>query len=415
MPNTFETPGVLLNELLMHFENELAMATLINKDFGNEFGAIGDTAKIRRAVRLELLEGNSNFVLTNADYQDIIEGIKEITLDQELKIKPFQIPVLERTLDVTEDRVQMFIRNAITPMAERVETAVGSLYKKVWNTHNKPGTPITNRNQIGLARSKMTQLGVPGQWHCAHDPDTADGLADLIIGLYDDQNVTPALRDCTIGKIAKVMNYESVHIPHHTVGDHGGTPLVNGAAQNVNYVAVKDTNEQTLVTDGWTASEGGLLKEGDVFTIAGVNSVNPVTKQSTGKLQEFVVKADVGSDGGGNATVTISPAIVIDGAFQNVSAAPGDNAVITVTGDAGVTYRQSLMFNRDFGTIVSRPLQIENSGSFTTVQKSGNRMSLSLTRWSDPMTLAQHTRIDGLYKVDDTDPARAIRIWGAEV
>ena len=43
---------------------------------------------------------------------------------------------------------------------------------------------------------------------------------------------------------------------------------------------MKDTNTQALLTDGWTASSA-ILKEGDVFTLAGVYAVNPVPGEGT--------------------------------------------------------------------------------------------------------------------------------------
>jgi hypothetical protein len=60
---------------------------------------------------------------------------------------------------------------------------------------------------------------------------------------------------------------------------------------------------------------------GDVFTLPLVFSVNPVTKQSTGSLMQFVVTANASSDGSGNLTAIISPAIITAGPFQNVTAA----------------------------------------------------------------------------------------------
>lgn len=76
-----------------------------------------------------------------------------------------------------------------------------------------------------------------------------------------------------------------------------GTPLVNGASQT----------GTTLVTDGWTASQTGILKAGDFFSV-------------NGELKMCV--ADCNSDGSGNATITFEPPL---------RAAPADNAAITVT------------------------------------------------------------------------------------
>src|SRR6185295_19470105 len=100
----------------------------------------------------------------------------------------------------------------------------------------------------------------------------------------------------------------------HTVGTKAGTPLINGGSQATTYAASGANNAQSLITDGWTASSA-ILKQGDVFTIAGVFAVNPVSKDVLPYLQQFVVNADVSSDGSGNATLNISPAIITTGAY----------------------------------------------------------------------------------------------------
>ena len=55
-----------------------------------------------------------------------------------------------------------------------------------------------------------------------------------------------------------------------------------------------------------------VLKAGDVFSIAGVESVNPLNFQASGNDMQFVVTADVTSDGAGAATVPINPTIISD-------------------------------------------------------------------------------------------------------
>jgi hypothetical protein len=141
------------------------------------------------------------------------------------------------------------------------------------------------------------------------------------------------------------------------VGPLGDTPLVNGANQGTINTGSTDNPyaaTTSLVTDGWTAAAAQRLAKGDVITIAGVYSVNPETKQSTGVLQNFLVTADTSSDAGGNATIVISPAIIAGGAYQNVTARPADNAAITVvTGTAGSTYSQNLIWHKDAITFVS--------------------------------------------------------------
>lgn len=76
-----------------------------------------------------------------------------------------------------------------------------------------------------------------------------------------------------------------------------GTPLVNGASQT----------GKSLITDGWTAGQTGILKAGDYFTVN--NEMKMVT-------------ADCDSDGSGNATISFTPAL---------RSSPANNAAITVT------------------------------------------------------------------------------------
>jgi hypothetical protein len=111
----------------------------------------------------------------------------------------------------------------------------------------------------------------------------------------------------------------------HRSAPRGGTPLVNGASQNVAYTARRTPRlvpgSQSLITDGWTAA-ASRVKQGDVFTIANVYAVNPVTKATCCPTCSSSSLADGSSDGSGNLTLSIAPAIITSGAFQTVSA-PG--------------------------------------------------------------------------------------------
>lgn len=89
-----------------------------------------------------------------------------------------------------------------------------------------------------------------------------------------------------------------------TLGIGTGTPLVKGASQV----------GTALATDGWTASQTGILKAGDLITLANIAWV-------------FEVTADCNSDGSGNATVPIYPGILAGGS-------PANDAAVTVTAAA---------------------------------------------------------------------------------
>ena len=100
--------------------------------------------------------------------------------------------------------------------------------------------------------------------------------------------------------IAQRGRYESFSVIPAVIstgqGSPAGTPLVDGASQT----------GRSLVTDGWNASIA-IFKAGDYLKIAGNDKV-------------YMVTADVSSDGSGDATIAIEPALV---------ASPADDAAIT--------------------------------------------------------------------------------------
>ena len=145
----------------------------------------------------------------------------------------------------------------------------------------------------------------------------------------------------------------SQNIARHTVGPLGGSPVINGASQGISSGWANTTN---VITNGWTASAANRLKAGDIVTFAGCFAVNPVTLQSTGNLMQFVV-TDTSSDGSGNATIPVSPAIITGGPFQNVSASPTNGGVVTVTGAASQAHSRSIAWDQDAFALAVVPLE----------------------------------------------------------
>src|SRR5208282_2358713 len=143
-------------------------------------------------------------------------------------------------------------------------------------------------------------------------------LANGLIGYYVKSVSEPAFKGF-LASIANFAIYEDANIQSQTVGAYGGAPKVNGANQT----------GSLLVTNGWSNSITGLLNVGDVFTIQSVFAINPQNRTSTGSLQNFAVLSTANSDGGGNSSLTIYPAITTTGAYQTVSNSPANGATIT--------------------------------------------------------------------------------------
>lgn len=153
------------------------------------------------------------------------------------------------------------------------------------------------------------------------------------------------------------VDYGKTIAGNATTGD-----LVFGANQNFTPTSQdgnglpNDNRTMTLNIDDGAGGAHGLIA-GDVFTIAGVNSVGHINKQDTGQLKTFRVISATGT------TAVIAPAIIpADGtdaaqkAYANVTTTPADNAAITVlnttTKPASVFYEKSAIeiIHADFNT-----------------------------------------------------------------
>jgi hypothetical protein len=343
--------------------------------------------------------------------EDIVEGTVTVTLDRTWSNK-VSVSALDRTLSF--DRYsQMVLQPMARRAAERVEQSIADLYPNFYWFDGTPGTVPATFQAVADAGAIFTDAGnAMGGRIAVHSPAATAKLAGSIAATNVQGNNKMALEKAMFGNFAGFDNYQSVFAPTHTVGVATGTPLVNGAAQNVTYVTAKDTWSQSLVTDGWTNSTTGILKAGDVFTIAGVFAVNPSTKASTGRLQTFTVLADANSGAStGPATLTISPPMIISGAFQTVTAAPADNAAITVkTGTGGTGYRQSLLLDPMAIALVTRTIDIPANNGLKTSTVTGEFVTMSVTEWTDGNTLSQNMRFDMLWKPVVLDPRRGMRL-----
>lgn len=408
MANTILTPSVFAQEALMHLENELVLGSKVHTDHSDEFKMVGDTVSIRRPV---MYLGQADNLDITSYTEDVTEGKTTLSMNKTLTI-PVKITALERTLSF--DRLaEEVIRPAAIRMKDYIETQLAAQYTNFYWFSGTPGTVPSTFLSLASAGAILTDAGVPmGDRIAVHGTDAAANLADGLKGTFVESKARTAIEKASVGYYGGFDNYQSVHAPTHTVGTATGTPLVNGGSQNVTYAASKDTWSQTLNTDGWTNSVTGILKAGDVITIAGVFAVNPITKESTGRLQTFTVLADADSGAStGPAALTISPPIITSGAYKTVTAAPADNAAITVkTGTGGTSYKQSLLMNPKALALVSRPLDIPQGAGVKTSTKTGNKVTISVTEFINGNTLDQTFRFDILFGTKCLDPRMGLRL-----
>jgi len=411
MANSTLNASIIAKEATMILDNELVMAKQVYRGYESEFGNTvngytpGDTISIRRPTDFTVRDG------ATASIQDVTEGSTSLSVDKQKGID-FQFSSTELSLDikVLSERV---IKPAMVQLANQIDRDLMALYASVPNWVGTPGQTVNSYTDFAKAPERLDSYAVPmSDRSAALSPADHWGLLGTQTGLYIQNAASSAYREGSLGKIGGIDTYMSQNVPTHTVGTATGTPLVNGGAQNVTYDSVKTTMTQSLVTDGWTNSVTGILKAGDVITIANVFAVNPVTKATLPFLKQFVVTADATSGASpGPATLTIYPAIISSGAFQNVSAAPADNAAITVLGTGGTGYAQNLVFHKNAFALAMVPL-VMPSGAVGGARESYNGVSVRIQPYYDGANDINKWRCDVLYGAKAIDPRLATRLSG---
>lgn len=362
MANAIINSSIITNETLRILHNESAFLGNINTEYEDQFAKkgmkAGSVVNVRQPVQYTIRDG------ATINIQDVNEVSVPITMEPEFGID-WSFSDYDLTLSIDE-----FSKRYLAPAAKRLAAELDlriatRFYRGVANFSGTPGTPISTAQAVLDAAVLLDNAACPrtdGRM-LALTPLSNSKLVGGMSGLFNDQATQG--KQLKSGMMATNLGMDfimSQNLPTHTVGGLGGTPLVNGANQGlINSGSTDNPSAATtsLITDGWTAAVANRLKRGDVFTIAGVFAVNPETKVSTGVLRQFIATTDAASDGSGNLTVAIYPAIIAGGSYQNVTARPADNAAITVlTGTASTSYGQNILFHRDAFTLVTADMEL---------------------------------------------------------
>lgn len=401
MANSNLTISMITREALMILKNNLAFTRGVNRNyddkFANDGAKIGDTLSIRKPARYQ---GRTGAALSVEDHT---ETKVDLSLDTQFGVD-VNFTSKELTLDIS-DFSKRVLEPAVATIANKIDFDGLSLYKEVPNAVGTYGTTPTAIKTFSQAGALMSKNGAPKDRFRSMiiDPDAEVEVIDATKGLFQSSSqISKQYEDGLMGRAAGFNWSMDQNVRSHTIGAHGGTPLVNGASQS----------GSSLVTDGWTAS-AAILKEGDIITIAGVNGVNPQSRQDYGSSRQFVVTADVTADGTGNATIPIYPAITASGAFQTVTGAPADNAAITVLGTASDSGIVNLAYHRDAFVFGCADLLLPK-GVHEAARVSDDELGISirLVRQYDINNDKMPCRLDVLYGWKAVYPELACRVHG---
>lgn len=244
----------------------------------------------------------------------------------------------------------------------------------------------TGYDDVALADAAMTEIGVPMNDRVMFlAPRVANAMAgDLAKRQTFSGEVQDAYERARVGiDIAGFdvyKNDQSIRLAAAT----GGATTVNGANQYWEPSGTQTNNGQITNQDNRysnltiTAAAYANIKAGDAFTIAGVNSVNMITKQDTGQLQTFRVISKPSAN-----VIQVAPAIIsnqgntIGGKeYQNVTATPANGATITWLNTT--TAEMNPFFVRDTLLLVPGTYVVEPEDGWL-VQRATTDMGIAIT------------------------------------
>lgn len=386
MPNQFINTQLVSNTALAMFANNapfvMTGSRIYQDDFQNSGYKIGDTLQVRRQNNFIVGDGST------AVPQDIIETVETITVAHQYHAL-IAYTVQDLSLRI-EDFSRMFIQPAIQNIITQMERDIcADAELELYFFTGTAGTPINSFQTVDLAGAKLLEQGVniASDAYLAMTVRDGSSLKSALLNNFTPVFNEDIVRQSAIGHLSYFDIFQSQNIVNHVAGAgprlHAGDALlVNGAVASGN----------TIIMDGATISITNYFLPGDLISIAGVSSVNPLSRQSTGQNMQFVVTAPASSDGAGNITVQVNPTIISNTSspLQNVSNAIPDDAVVTMV----PSYNVNIAYPARALDIVCPPLYKLQVPYSSVAIDPETGLSLAVTQTGDILGYQNLMRID---------------------
>lgn len=392
MANTILTPTAVTRKALMVLHQKLNFVGSITRGYDDSFaksGAkIGDTLKIRTPNQFTIRSG------ATLSAQDVSESSVSLQVATQKGVDVnFTSSELTLSMDDFSDRI---LEPAMSVLAANIEYDAMSMYKDVYQGVWNGGSAATYNKALD-ARVKMNRALAPGYKRTANmDPlAMADLVKDTKTLFNDDASIAKQYKDGFMGRAAGFDFVENTMWPAHTRG-----------AADTAYVV----NTSTGITSGTAtivvATGTGAASVGDTFTVAGVFSVHPETKVSTGILQEFVVTA---AYAGGGGSISVSPTPVTSGATQNISiVSAGAGKAVVWNGTLSTAVNTSLLYQEGAFAFATADLVMPEGVHFAA-REVLDGISMRIVRQYDITNDKFPCRIDVLYGFKTLRPQLACR------
>ncbi len=409
--NTLITPNWVTTDTATGFLDSTKLIGRFDRQWDDswsnlpEGAKIGNTAQVRIEQRWVVTEGQA------LQQQAILNQTVPITINHQFNIG-MGWSSSQATLEVEEVQSR-YSRPAGKRMAAKWDRVAGAeVYKSVYFSVGTPGVNIPDNITWQTAVAILQEQAVPDDMIAAIvSPSQQAVLTSSNYALFNPQKqVSGYFESGKFSDAALGVNkwFFDPLLPMHTTGTFtASTPIVTAGG----------LTGSTITTSGWGTF---ALKQGDVFTLDGVYSTNPLEQDlNMGRLQQFTMSTDL--SGSSTATLAFSPSIITSGPLQNVTASPAANAAITFMGATGTiaatmaatASRQNLLFHPSAFAFVMVDLAKDLAGARTGY--TSDKETKIKMRWAEQWNIQtdqQPSRIDTIGGIAPILPYFAVRCWG---
>lgn len=408
MANALLTTSRITREAVMLFVNSNLLLANVNRQFDTDFGKAGEKIGSQLRVRLPndytVTKGPAASVQDTSEVQTVLTlatqahiDVSFSTADLLLSVDDFRERILKPMMNNLAGQVAVDLSlvmeygsiplPAVTPGGATTLAATTGGVCNIAPNYQSDGVTLTNPTSGTMldAGAILQNNSTPGgNRKLVFDPRTEARIVNSLTGLLNP--ATKLSSQFQSGQMKSGLGYEAIFSDQTTIKHTTGTfsaGTVNGANQT----------GTTLTVNAIT----GTLKRGDIITLASVNAVNRVTKQSTGELRTFVITADAAS---GATSLSIYPAITpaVNGnavQYQTTDISPANSATITMIIAASTTYRKNVAYAPEAITFVSGDLPLPKNVDAARARYDNVSMRMA-TQWQVG-TDQEVTRLDTLY------------------
>jgi hypothetical protein len=366
--------------------------------FANRGAQIGQSLDIRLPPKYTTRSGNT------MSQQNVVQRKVALPL---ATISGVDLVLTQEELTFSIEQLsQQVLQPAVSQLVATVEgTFLSNMLKKTAQFAGTVTTTATYGSFQTVGRYLSESLAPSMPRNFTMNPQTRVDFSTDVKGLFQSSsNIEKQYVDGMVGRTGGFEVFENTLAPSFTPGTFNGT--LSCTVSTTADGGYDGTGNAYTTTFGvkFDVTTSYAFNEGDIITIGGVFDVQAETKAVYGTLKKFVVTAS--TSGTTTGTLTVSPAPILSGAYQNVSTAIADNAAILVLGSvsgattAGRTiYGQNLGFHRDAFAFVTADLEDPSQYGAWGTREVFDNISMRIWRQGDI--------------VNGTFPCRLDIAWGA--